>query len=397
MTHIFICSMLPIPRDLWILVSSAAMTSPLPDAVPLGEVKRALITKLRHYGDVLLASPVFAALKRAAPHVEIDALVYSDTAPMLANHPAIARIFTIDREWKRQDAARHFASEWTLLRALHVRHYELFVHLTEHPRGLTFARLLRPRYAVTRERNGDSLLWRRRFSHFYKTPAKTPRHTVETNLDALRRIGIYPTPDDKRLVLVPGADAEAKIDSLLVQHRLESRQFVQAHPGSRWLFKCAPVDRMAALLDHIVASGLRVTLTGAPDRREQAIIAQIIASCAPATRLGLVDLGGALTLPELAALTARARAFVGVDSAPMHIAAAMRTPTLAFFGPSDEITWGPWQVPHRIVASAAHPCRPCNLDGCGGGKVSECLTTLTADIVHANFFSLLSDTAVGRS
>lgn len=373
------------------------MTSPLPDSVPLNEVKRALITKLRHYGDVLLASPVFATLKRVAPHIEIDALVYSDTAPMLANHPAISRIFTIDREWKRQDAARHFAGEWTLFRALRARRYQLLVHLTEHPRGLTFARLLRPRYAVTRERNGDGLLWRRRFTHFYKTPPKTPRHTVETNLDALRRIGIYPAPGDKRLVFVPGAAAEAKVDALLAQHHLGARQFVQAHPGSRWLFKCAPIDRMAALLDQIVASGLRVVVTGAPDPREQAIIAQITASCAPATRPGLIDLAGALTLPELAALTARARVFVGVDSAPMHIAAAMQTPTLAFFGPSDEITWGPWQVPHRIIASTAHPCRPCNLDGCGGGKVSECLTTLTADRVHANFISLLRDTDPGAS
>ena len=369
------------------------MTIFLPDAVPLHEVKRALITKLRHHGDVLLASPVFSTLKRAAPHIEIDALVYSDTAPMLANHPAIAHLYTIDREWKRQDALRHFASEWALYRALRARHYELFIHLTEHPRGLTFARLLRPRYAVTRERDGDSLFWRRRFTHFYKTPPKTPRHTVETNLDALRRIGIYPSPADKRLVFVPGAQAEAKIDALLAAHRLTPGRFVQAHPGSRWLFKCAPVDRMAALIDHIVATGMRVALTGAPDPREQAIVAQIVAACAPSTRSDLVDLTGALTLPELAALTARARAFVGVDSAPMHIAAAMQTPTLAFFGPSDEDTWGPWQVPHRIVASGAHRCRPCNLDGCGGGKVSECLTTLAADGVQAQFVSLIRDTA----
>jgi len=368
------------------------MSSPLPDAVPLREVKRALVTKLRHYGDVLLASPVYSTLKHAAPHIEIDALVYSDTAPMLENHPAITRLFTIDREWKRQDAVRHFASEWALIRALRARHYELLVHLTEHPRGLTFARLLRPRYAVTRERNGDSLLWRRRFTHFYKTPAKTPRHTVETNLDALRRIGIYPSPADKRLLLVPGAAAEAKIAELLAHHGLVKGQFVQAHPGSRWLFKCAPIDRVAALLDQIVESGLRVAITGAPDAREHAIAAQIVASCAPSTRSALIDLVGMLTLPELAALTAQARAFVGVDSAPMHIAAAMQTPTLAFFGPSSEDIWGPWQVPHRIIASTAHPCRPCNLDGCGGGKVSECLTTLAADGVNAHFLSLLRDT-----
>ena len=368
----------------------------LPDAVPLHEVRRALVTKLRHYGDVLLASPVFSTLKRAAPHVEIDALVYSDTAPMLANHPAIAELHTIDREWKRQDAARHIASEWALYRALRSRRYELLIHLTEHPRGLTFARLLRPRYAVTRERDGRALLWRRRFTHFYKTPARTPRHTVETNLDALRRIGVYPGAGDKRLVLVPGADAEAKIDALLALHGLARGAFVHAHPGSRWLFKCAPVDRMAALLDRIVAGGWRVAITGAPDPRERAIVADIIEACTRQTRLALVDFCGALSLTELAALTARARAFVGVDSAPMHIAAAMQTPTLAFFGPSNEHNWGPWQVAHRIVVSGAHPCRPCDLDGCGGGKVSECLTTLSAARMHADFLSLLNETAAGN-
>jgi heptosyltransferase III len=380
-----------------ILVSSYAMTSPLPDAVPLNEVRRALVTKLRHYGDVLLASPVFSTLKRAAPHIEVDALVYSDTAPMLANHPAIARLYTIDREWKRQDTLRHVASEWALFRALRARDYELLIHLTEHPRGLTFARLLRPRYAVTRERDGRAPLWRRRFTHFYKTPARTPRHTVETHLDALRRIGVYPGPGDKRLVLVPGADAEAKVDALLARHRLVPGTFVQAHPGSRWLFKCAPVDRMAALLDRIVASGMRVAITGAPDPRERAIVAQIPAACAPQTRSGLVDLTGMLTMPELAALTARARIFIGVDSAPMHIAAAMQTPTLAFFGPSSEHIWGPWHVARRIIVSDAHPCRPCDLDGCGGGKVSECLTTLAVDHVHTMFVSLLNETAAGKS
>jgi heptosyltransferase-3 len=371
------------------------MTSPLPDAVPLSAVRRALITKLRHYGDVLLASPVFAMLARAAPHAEIDALVYRETAPMLANHPSIAVIHTIDREWKRQGLARQVAAEWKLLRELRARNYDLLLHLTEHRRGLVFATLLRPRYAVTGEREG--LLWRRRFTHFYKTPARTPRHTVETHLDALRRIGVYPGPADKRLVLVPGAEAEAKIDALLARHRLVPGTFVHTHPGSRWLFKCAPVDRMAALLDRIVASGMRVAITGASDPRERAFVAQILAACAPQTRSGLIDLTGMLTLPELAALTARARIFVGVDSAPMHIAAAMQTPTLAFFGPSSEHIWGPWHVARRIIVSDAHPCRPCDLDGCGGGKVSECLTTLAVDNVHAAFVSLLNETAAGKS
>ena len=79
----------------------------------------------------------------------------------------------------------------------------------------------------------------------------------------------------------------------------------------------------------------------------------------------------------------------------MHIASAVGTPVVAAFGPTSEVAWGPWRVPHRVVASS-HPCRPCGQDGCGGGKVSECLTTLPVERVHAAIAELLDATAVGR-
>jgi heptosyltransferase-3 len=67
----------------------------------------------------------------------------------------------------------------------------------------------------------------------------------------------------------------------------------------------------------------------------------------------------------------------------------MGTPTVALFGPSGETEWGPWNVAHRVVTSA-HSCRPCGLDGCGGGKVSDCLTTLPVDAVYAAAQELLA-------
>jgi heptosyltransferase-3 len=108
----------------------------------------------------------------------------------------------------------------------------------------------------------------------------------------------------------------------------------------------------------------------------------------------VVDLGGQLSLKEMAALTEAARLFIGVDSAPMHIAAAVGTPTVGIFGPSSELEWGPWRVAQRVVASTAHPCRPCGLDGCGGSKVSECLTTLPMERVLEAARELLA--ATGR-
>jgi len=372
------------------------MASPLPDPVPLHQVRRALVTKLRHHGDVLLASPVFTALARAAPDAEVDGLVYEETAPMLAGHPAIAQLHTIDRAWKARGALAQARGEWALLSALRARRYDLLVHLTEHPRGLTLARLLRPRWSVAREPERRAALWRRHFTHFYRVPARTERHVVEQNLDALRRIGVQPDEADRRLVLVPGAAAEATVATLLAKRALAPREFVQVHPGSRWLFKCWPAERTAALIELVVADGFPVVVTGAPDDRERALSAAVLAALSPAARPRVADLTGMLSLPELAALTGRARAFAGVDSAPMHIAAAMGTPALALFGPSSEHAWGPWRVAHRVVASDAHTCRPCGQDGCGGGKVSECLTTLPVARVHAELTALVRQTRDGR-
>jgi heptosyltransferase-3 len=231
----------------------------------------------------------------------------------------------------------------------------------------------------------DNALWNWSFSHRYKLPRNTPRHTVETNLDALRRLGIYPDESEKPLVMEPGAEARARVDALLAAAGVTPGGFIHVHPTSRWMFKAWPEAANAQLLRRLASDGHRVVVSAAPDAREKAIVGRIL----EAAGSGVTDLSGQLSLRELAALTARARLFFGVDSAPMHIAAAMGTPVVALFGPSGEKEWGPWRVPHRIVGSD-HPCRPCGNDGCGGGKVSECLTLLPVDRVHSAINELLA-------
>lgn len=347
------------------------MNTPLADAVDPALLRRVLVIKLRHHGDVLLTSPVFTALKNNLPQVEADALVYQDTQEMLTLHPAIQRVFTIDRNWKKLNLGNRIKYELNLLKELRNRRYDLIVHLTEHPRGAWLTRWLAPRYSIAGEfSHRRGALWCSSFSHIYRQPV-TPRHTVEQHLDALRRLGIYPGPEERRLVLIPGQDAEACIDRLLEQHGLSKKQFIHLHPTSRWSFKAWRDDYYAGLINALYEAGEQVVITAAPREKEMATVRRITERL---TRPA-IDLSGQLTLKQLAALTARAKCFVGVDSVPMHIAAAMQTPVVALFGPSGEQVWGPWQVRHRVITSE-HSCRPCGLDGCGGGKVSECLTTL---------------------
>lgn len=344
------------------------------DAVPLGECGRALVVKLRHHGDVLLAAPVLSALQAAG--VEVDALVYDDTAPMLEGHPALSQLHTVGRKWRHEGLAR-IARERALFAALKARAYGLLVHLSEQPRGAWLARGLRVRYSVAPRLPRRGLFWEKSFTHLY--PIVPRRHQVEVNLDALRRIGLQPPPEARKVLFAPGAEAENKIQSMVPP------SFIHLHPASRWRFKCWPAAKNAELVDRLAADGYPVVVTAAPDPEERALVREILerAQAKP------LDLSGQLSIKELGALTARARAFVGVDSMPMHLAAAMGTPTVALFGPSGESEWGPWGVARRVVTSE-HSCRPCGQDGCGGGKVSECLTTLPVDAVHAAARALLA-------
>lgn len=361
----------------------------LPDAVPLDQLRRILVVKLRHHGDVLLTSPVFSVLKAAAPQAQIDALVYRDTAEMLTLHPAIGTVHCIDRQWKKLGPWGHLRAEWQLLQTLRHPGYDLVIHLTDHPRGAWLARAVGARWAVAPRVKGRGRFWKNSFSHFTGAPGNALRHTVERNLDALRRIGLYPAPAERRLSLVPGMEAERRVGQLLAQQGLEGRPFVHLHPASRWRFKCWTASGMAAVVAGLQADGWVVLISAAPDAAEREMVADIQARLeCPA-----VDLSGQLSLKELAALAGRARLFIGVDSAPMHIAAAMGTPVLALFGPSGDREWGPWGVPSRVIVSQAHPCRPCGIDGCGSGKVSDCLVSLAPETVLAAARELLAESA----
>ena len=348
------------------------------DAVPLGDCGRALVIKLRHHGDVLLAAPVLALLKARAPHLEVDALVYDDTAPMLEGHPALSQLHLVGRRWRDAGALSRLSLESGLFKTLKARGYDLIVHLTEHPRGAWLARLLGARYSVAPALARRGRFWAKSFTHFYPVVGGGRRHQVELNLDALRRIGVQPSLTERTVQFVPGAQAEQRVGELV-----DSTPFIHVHPASRWHFKCWPADKNAELIDRLAAEGHRVVLTSAPD--EVGFIREILEKSASQP----LSLAGKLTIKQLGALTARAKLFIGVDSMPMHLAAAMGTPTVALFGPSGEHEWGPWNAARRVVTTT-HSCRPCGYDGCGGGKLSECLAFLPVDAVHAAARELLA-------
>lgn len=331
--------------------------------------QRALVIKLQHHGDVLLASPVFNAL--AAAGIEADALVFDDTSPMLAGHPGVAQLHTIARKGRRSlGLVGWLAAEWRLFFALRARHYDLVVHLTTRRRGAWLARLLGAKTSVAPDTLKDRF-WRKSFSHLFPELRGT-RHMVDIQLDALRRVGIQPDVASKAMYMPLDAASIAAARALLSQHGVAVGGYVLVHPTSRWMFKAWPASHMAQVIDALSAAGETVILTAAKAPEEIAMVEAIKAKL----RQPVIDLTGQVTLKQLGALIADAKLWFGLDSAPMHIAAAVGTPCVALFGPSVTTEWSPWQVPHRVVAHRGYSCRPCAKAGCGDGGVSDCLVNL---------------------
>ncbi len=359
----------------------------LNDAADFSQVKTVLVIKLRHFGDTLLTSPVFSVLKAHHPHLEIDALVYEETRAMLTLHSAISHVFGVQRSHLHTSLIQQLKAEYEGFTQLKSRRYDMVIHLTEHNRGLWLTQLLKPRYSVSYDfphlPKLRKKLWKKTFSHLAKT-ANPQRHIVEKHLDTLRRIGVYPEASERALSLVAGNEAEQRIDTLLTQHGLDQHPYIHIHPTSRWLFKCWSPEKFAGLINQLHQAGHTLVLSAAPDAKEKAFVQTIQQQLDKP----IIDLSGQLSLKEIAALTHRALCFIGMDSVPMHIAAAMKTPIVVLFGPSGDLEWGPWQTPNKIITST-HTCRPCGQDGCGGGKISECLTEIPVHTVVAATLSLI--------
>ncbi|MBS0620206.1 MAG: putative lipopolysaccharide heptosyltransferase III [Verrucomicrobia bacterium] len=344
----------------------------------LGSIRRALVIKMRHHGDVLLTSPLFSNLKRALPAAQIDAFLYQDTLPMLEGHPAISEFFLYDRSWKKLPLFKKIGKEIALLRQIRSRKYDLVINLTEGDRGAIAALVSGAPCRVGFDPQGKGLLGKRKlYTHVVKI-CHGPRHSVERGLDALRRMGIFPSPEERDLSLFIPDAATARVRDLLALEEFHPKHYILIHPVSRWRFKCLAPKQIAALLRALHAQGERIALSAGPDLEERAMIDAILAL---APEVPVLNTAGKLSLKELSALIQDAKALICVDSVPLHIASAVKTPVVALFGPSSDQNWGPWMHPQAEVVSQKLPCRPCYQDGCGGSKMSDCLYTLSTNAI----------------
>ncbi|MGL5419561.1 MAG: putative lipopolysaccharide heptosyltransferase III [Plesiomonas shigelloides] len=306
-------------------------------------IERILVIKLRHHGDMLLLTPVINTLHDNYPSAQIDVLLYSETQPMLAQHPAIHALRVIDRQWKKLGVRRQLAEEFALLRQVRRQHYDLVLNLADQWRSAILT-------AVTGapQRIGLDLpkrrgwLWSHCHTALIDCQPLQQMHTVEQNLAILAPLQL---PTQNAQVTM----AYAPTDSAKVVERCHAlgidKPYVVIQPSARWFFKCWQNAHFAEVIDALQQDGYAVILTSGPDAREQLMVQEIQALCQQGQPYSL---SGQLTLPQLAALIDRAALFIGVDSVPMHMAAALQTPLIALFGPTKLHFWRPWQAKGKV-------------------------------------------------
>ncbi|PLM10500.1 putative lipopolysaccharide heptosyltransferase III, partial [Klebsiella pneumoniae] len=270
-------------------------------------------------------------------------LLYEETRDMLAANPDIHHIYGLDRRWKKQGKRYQLKMQWQLIQTLRQQRYDMVLNLADQWPSAVISKLTgaatRIGFDFPKRRHP---VWRYCHTALASTQQHNQLHTVQQNLSILAPLGLQLNEAPARMGYSEADWAASR--ALLPEDFRE--HYIVIQPTSRWFFKCWREDRMSALINALSAEGYAVVLTSGPDAREKKMVDTIIAGC-PQARLH--SLAGQLTLRQLAAVIDHARLFIGVDSVPMHMAAALGTPLVALFGPSKLTFWRPWQAKGEVI------------------------------------------------
>jgi len=337
------------------------------------DVRKVLVVRLRSIGDTVLATPSLFALKRFLPKVRVDILVEDWVAPVLANHPHVDNVITLERGG--------FVARARVARELRAANYDVVYNL----HGGTTATFL-TRATGARHRVGfKSYQYGQLHNHQAPSPLQLwqqqKTHSVEQQLALLGWTGV-PVTDRPRTSLGISPAAAEKVDRLLNAVGLSDQNVAVIHPAAAFATKQWAVDNFARVVEFLTERGFTSVAIAAPN--EQPLLDQLRSQ----TSGKLVTL--ALSLPEVTALAARSQLFVGNDSGIAHIAAAVGTPSVVVFGSSNIAHWRPWNSAPAEVVFEEMPCQPCHGYFCAQFAQPECILRVPVARVTAAIDRLLS-------
>ena len=326
---------------------------------------RILLIKLSSLGDVIHTLPTLEALRSLYPRGHITWLVEDTNAPVLAGHPALDEVWPVPRP--RLGKGRFPENVHELLRVAHrlrKEPFDLVIDLQGLLKSAVWVALARGARKLGYDRA-------REFSYLALSERLDPfdpeAHAVWRYLNVARHLGAPAEAPRFRF----GLNIPENLSHLIP---LESGgPLTVLHPGARWPTKLWPPVHWARLAGWLVREkGFQLVITGSPGDRD--LTGEIATQCdAP-----LLNLAGRTSLAELASLLQKARVAVTTDTGPMHLAAALGTPVVALFGPTEPRRTGPFGPGHEVVRLTL-PCSPCFRRQC---PEPRCLTELPLSSVQ---------------
>ncbi len=359
--------------------------------ISLEGIKKILVIQLGDIGDVVWATPTFHSLKKAYPKASMYVLLRHGAGSLLQADPAIENIFEVPAP--RDNFHDTAAEQLHLIRQLRCEHFDVLFDLRADERGAITGFLSGASHRVARYFQGPGVpFWRNvLFTHLVRAPVSAPNKqsygAAEQSLSLLRGFGIAASTTLPKLWV--SAVDEQKVAGILAGKGITERtRWISMNPFSRWPYKEWDLQKWATIIEWLFAErGIVTVLVGAGNEKKRA--SEVAAHCKNVA----VNLVGATSLGELAALLSKSMLHVGVDSAAPHIAAATGTPTVTIYGPSSWKDWAPVGETHHVIVPS-DPCAPCHQKGCEGSGRSRCLEHLGIDRVKDGIHHALAD--IGR-
>jgi ADP-heptose:LPS heptosyltransferase len=313
-------------------------------------------------GDCLLLTGPVQAMKQEFPGFRISVLVEPRFAPCFDGNPDIGEVLIASGKWST--GAR-----------LLTRHFDAIVNLHGGPTSFVYSCLAWGRRIGAENYRGAKL-------YNGRVPAPpTMVHTVESTMDMFRWLGL-------RSQHSPALRYEAHpTEAAKIAEKLKGRPYVVIQPGAAMSTKRWDSKRFGEVARGLSDRGFTVVVTAGPGE-------EVYAGHAAHEVEGTLILLG-LTIPELAELIRGASLYIGNDSGPMHLAAAVGTPTVAVWGSSDSRRWRPWSVEHRLVQNPFE-CNPCPGYRCLVAPSPLCIESVTVEQVNAAVAELLGNKSSGK-
>lgn len=294
--------------------------------------RKILVIKMRFHGDMLLITPVISTLKHQYPDAKVDVLLYEDTIPILSENPEINVLYGIKN--KKIKTTEKIANFISLIKTLRSNRYDLVVNMADQWMVAVLVRLLNVPMSISPDfGHRQSALWRNSFTRLVLLKGN---NVVENNLSILEPLEIETPVAETTMSYKP--ECWDRVHDELIKAGV-GEGYVVIQPTARQIFKCWENEKFSQVIDALHERGTEVVLTSGPGAEDLACVNAIAQGC---KQPPVTALAGKLTFPELGALIDHASLFIGVDSAPGHIAAAVRTPLICLFGATDHVFWRPW-------------------------------------------------------